>query len=358
MSPPIKLSLRLLSLLIGCVSLINCSIKPQFFGKNELDNTFITTHRNASEWYAYEKDELAPDRREMVLEDDPSRGVGLKQANSMGGGDAPILPRTKLRVFLLMGQSNMVGHGKADKLPPPYNEPHPRVRIWAKGKWQYLIPKSNFGPEVSFAHEMATLFPSDTIGIIKVAVSGTGIDAWKPDWQWSAASKTGDALKGSLYRDMINAVSGAHQVSDFKLCGLIWKQGDRDARKLELSESYQQRFMELVEHLRADLATPELPVFVLTYFDVAGIEARRELVEKLRPNGLSLYISQAEVSSYLKNAFPVFHGLLPTIFDHVHFNSEGQITLGKMTAAAVANHYLATEHGTTNSKKVSSLPTH
>jgi Carbohydrate esterase, sialic acid-specific acetylesterase len=350
------LSWCFLSLLMGCISLVSCSVKPQFFGKKELDPTFITTHLHDSEWSAYEKDELAPDQREKVLEDDPSRGVGLKQANSMGGGEAPILPGTKLRVFLLMGQSNMVGHGKADKLVPPYNEPHPRIRIWARGKWQYLIPKSNFGPEVSFAHELATLFPSDTIGIIKVAVGGTGMNAWKPDWEWSAASKTGDALKGSLYRDMVNAFAGAHEVSDFQLCGLIWKQGDRDARNLELSESYQDRFVELVKHLRADLATPELPVFVLTYFDEAGIEIHRELVEKLRPNGLPLYVSQAKVSDYLKNAFPVFHGLLPTIFDQVHFNTEGQITLGKMTAAAVANYYLATESGTKNSKKIQSPP--
>jgi hypothetical protein len=326
------------------LSAAGCSIKPQFFGKTELDESLLK-YRNAQaiEWLAYREGDRHPDYRESILKEDPSRGIGLKPANSEGGGAAMVPPKTNFRVFLFMGQSNMVGHGRAGKLDPPYSEPHSRIRIWAKGEWQYLVPKKNFGPEVSFAHEMANVFPNDTIGIIKVAVGGTGMNSWKPDWEWSAASKTGDALKGSLYRDMINAVAAAHQVSEFQLSGFIWKQGGRDAKKSELSETYQERFVELVEYMRADLAVPELPVFVLTYFDEKGIMENRKILEKVRPNALPLYLSKARVSEYLPNAYPIFHGKLPTVLDQVHFNSDGQILLGQMTAREVTRYYFTRE---------------
>ncbi|MDF1756150.1 MAG: sialate O-acetylesterase [Verrucomicrobiales bacterium] len=339
-----RLSLRqvcfLLTGLIASLASTSCSVKPQLFGKTELDQTFLKYRDvNASEWYAYREGELHPNARELTLEHDPSRGIGLKEANSMGGGEASIIPTTPLRVFLLMGQSNMVGHGRSSKLTEPYNQAHPRIRIWSRGKWQYMVPKRNFGPEVTFAHEMANHFPNDTIGIIKVAVGGTGMNAWKPDWEWSEASKTGDALKGSLYRDMINAVSEAYRISNFEISGFIWKQGGRDGKKIELAESYQERFIEFVNHMRNDLGVPELPVFVLTYFNEAGLEEHRKILDKVRPNAYPLYLSKARVADYLDNAFPVYHGRLPTVIDQVHFNTEGQLMLGKMTAQAVSQYY-------------------
>jgi len=47
----------------------------------------------------------------------------------MGGGEAAISKTGKLRVFLLMGQSNMAGAAKATELKSPYNKKHDRIRI-------------------------------------------------------------------------------------------------------------------------------------------------------------------------------------------------------------------------------------
>jgi len=343
------------ALFLGLLN-VGCSIKPQLFGQQEAGPDLLKFRPSGSvtEWFAYHEGALKPgypDRREEILQGDPSRGIGLKQAASMGGGEAPIPPPEQFRVFLFMGQSNMAGFAKAGKLDKTMREPHPRIRIWAKGKWQYLSPKRNFGPEVTFAHIMAKNFPTDTIGIIKVAVSGTGMNAWKPDWEWAEANKTGDALKGSLYRDMVNAVAAAREVSDFSLDSFIWKQGGRDGRKPELATSYQDRFVEMVDHLRIDLAVPELPVFVLTYFDEAGIEEHRKILEKVRPNALPLYLSKARVSSYLDNAYPVFHGKLPTKIDQVHFDTRGQVMLGEMTAGAVTEYFNTVEPKQAEDKK-------
>jgi len=75
----------------------------------------------------------------------------------MGGGEAAISKTGKLRVFLLMGQSNMAGAAKATELKSPYNKKHDRIRIWANGRWEYFLPRHRFGPGVSMAHELVKL---------------------------------------------------------------------------------------------------------------------------------------------------------------------------------------------------------
>jgi len=53
---------------------------------------------------------------------------GFKQANSMGAGEAAIPKRGRLRVFLLMGQSNTTGSRMARELKSPYNQNQERIR--------------------------------------------------------------------------------------------------------------------------------------------------------------------------------------------------------------------------------------
>jgi len=271
------------------------------------------------------------------------RGVGLRQANSLGGGPAPVSGDRKFQVFIFMGQSNMTGHGWSVDLDSPYNRKHERIRVWANNRWEYLVPRRNFGPETAFAHKMANGRPDSTIGIIKVAVGATGLAAWKPDYDRKLATTTKDGLKGSLYRDLMDAVSSAREKSKFEIDGFVWKHGGKDSRKAHLAGTYQQRFIELVDRMRMDLSAPEMPVYVLTYFDKTGIEEHRKKIARVRANALPIFSSQATVSEYLASAFPVFHGRLPTRPDKVHFNSKGQLKLGEMTAEAVLNHLFAAE---------------
>jgi hypothetical protein len=88
---------------------------------------------------------------------------GFKQANTMGGGEAEISKNGKLRVFVLMGQSNMQGAARVAELKSPYNKKHDRIRIWANGKWEYFLPRQRLGPGVSMAHRLAELWPNDTL---------------------------------------------------------------------------------------------------------------------------------------------------------------------------------------------------
>lgn len=87
--------------------------------------------------------------------------MGFEQPNSMGGGEAAIPETGKFRVFILMGQSNMNGSGRAKELEAPYNQKRERIRIWANGRWEYLVPSNKFGPGVSLAHQLADFWPDD-----------------------------------------------------------------------------------------------------------------------------------------------------------------------------------------------------
>ena len=143
---------------------------------------------------------------------DKWKTVGFRQGNTMGGGEAAIPKSGKFRVFVLMGQSNMTGTARAAELKSPFTEKHDRIRIWANGRWEYFVPRNRFGPGVSIAHELADLWPGDTIGILKVSDGGTGVRAFEKNWTKERASRTFDGNKGSFYKDLMNAVAEAKRI--------------------------------------------------------------------------------------------------------------------------------------------------
>ena len=243
----------------------------------------------------------------------------------MGGGKAEISKSGKLRVFLLMGQSNMTGSGKARKLTPPHSEKHDRIRIWANGRWEHFVPRDKFGPGVAMAHELADLWPDDTVGIIKVAIGGTGIRAFEKNWTKEQADRTKDGEKGPLYKDLMNAVAEAKKISEPVFSGFVWKQGGKD-KKENMAIEYYDTFKQLVSDLRRDLNTPEMPVFVLTY---ASDEVLAPIT--LAKSEKKVLMAHNRAGRDIPNTVTVHHGRLPLV-DAVHFNTEGQIMLGKMTA--------------------------
>ena len=313
---------------------------------------------------------------------DKWKTVGFQQANSMGAGAAPIPKGGKFRVFVLMGQSNMNGSGRATELKPPYTEKHERIRIWANGRWEYFVPSNRFGPGVSFAHQLADFWPDDSIGIIKVSCGATGISAFEKNWTFERAQRSKDGVKGSLYRDLMNAVAEAKRISHPEFCGFVWKQGAADGKK-GLAEEYYDNFNQLILDLSADLGVSNLPTFVPSYAkDKELLQAmlpylnKEETLEAKKSAGegpvddekfLHAVLSYIDDNELLKTAKPavkkqrylatvisaqnragrelsnvttLYPGKLP-IGDGVHYSSEGYLMLGKITASAVEQFYRA-----------------
>lgn len=317
-------------------------------------------------------------KRELVSK---WKTVGFRQANSMGAGEAAIPKKGKFRVFVLMGQSNMNGSGRASELKRPYTEKHERIRIWANGRWEYLVPSNRFGPGVSFAHQLADFWPDDTIGIIKVSCGATGISAFEKNWSFERAERSKDGKKGSLYKDLMNAVAEAKRISQPEFCGFVWKQASADGKNA-LAEEYYDNFKKLISDLGADLGVSNLPTFVPSYAKdkellkmVLSLLKKEEALEARKSAGtgsvkaanlLETALSHIDASGVLKNAKPavkkqrhlatvisaqnragrelanvvtLYPGKLPMGDDRVHYSSEGYIRLGKITASAVEESY-------------------
>jgi|GEM_PF-475149 len=308
--------------------------------------------------------------------------IGFRQANTMGAGQAPISNKGKFRVFVLMGQSNMQGAGRAKNLKAPYTETHQRIRIWANGRWEYFVPTQKHGPGVSFAHQLAEFWPNDTIGIIKVAVGATGISAFAKDWSYEQAQLTGDGKKGPLYQDLMNAVAEARRVSNPEFCGFVWKQASADGKK-GLAEEYYSNFKQLVSDLSADLGVTALPTFipnyatdkellqgiltridkedaleakksagkgalkteemldaVLFYVDANGLFSSKSPIVKKQRYLATVISAQNRAGREMPNVTTLHPGDLPRIGGgNPHYNSEGYVLLGKKTADAVEAFY-------------------
>ena len=309
--------------------------------------------------------------------------TGFKQSNTMGGGEATIPKSGKFRVFVLMGQSNMQGTGRAKELKAPYNEKHDRIRIWANGRWEYFVPSQRFGPGVSFAHQLADFWPDDTIGIIKVAIGGTGIRGFEKNWSFERAERTFDGKKGPLYRDLMNAVAEARAISKPEFCGFVWKQGAADGTRKDLANAYYDTFKQLISDLRTDLGAPDLPVFVPSYMndeellkavlsnmsDEDLLKAKKSASKRplndedllkvvlsymndlprakkppsKRPYIATVIMAQNRAGRDIPNVTTVYPGKLPSGEDGTHYSSEGYITLGKIAASAVEEFYKAEE---------------
>jgi hypothetical protein len=141
-------------------------------------------------------------------------------------------PPNTVKIFLLGEQSNMVGADKAAKLKSPYNKPFPAIRLWNQKtrKWDALAAdvvnsKGSFGPEISFGHTIAKVFPNDDIRLIKYAAAGTALyNDWSP-MKRAPQYVTFMATAKSALRSLED--SG----TNYRVLGMLWLQGESDANE-------------------------------------------------------------------------------------------------------------------------------
>jgi hypothetical protein len=238
------------------------------------------------------------------------------------------------------------------------------------------------------ARQLAAFWPDDTIGIIKVASGGTGIRGFEKNWSFERANLTFDGKKGSLYKDLMNAVAEAKRMSKPEFSGFVWKQGGADGTKKVLGTEYYDIFKQLISDVRKDLGAPDLPVFMPSYMnDEDLLKAVRRILsdEELRkirnlagkppvkdadllaavlaplneaspaklrkafgkrPYIAAVIAAQNRAGRELPNVATIYPGELPRIGGgNNHINAEGQIQLGKITASAVGEFYKALPKG-------------
>lgn len=161
-------------------------------------------------------------------------------------------PRASFHIYLLMGQSNMVGRDTrslASQVDNPRVLALNRDNQWvvAREPITYDAQKAvGQGPGIPFAVEMLKADPGITIGLVPCAVGGTPLSRWV---------KGGDLYEACIVRAKIAAQSGV-------IAGALWHQGEADTDDPELANTYEKRLTQMFRDLRADLGQPDLPIVV------------------------------------------------------------------------------------------------
>ncbi|MDF1698714.1 MAG: sialate O-acetylesterase [Saprospiraceae bacterium] len=216
-------------------------------------------------------------------------------------GYVPIVTRqektkSKLRVFVLAGQSNMQGHGTIDD---PENDPGSLVDVVQNdtdGEWSAIGELDNWttlenaylyferdqntiqtkvtvgqgansnliGPELMFAHEMDEFY-DDPILIIKTAWGGKSLAV---DFRPPSAGGT----TGTYYNSMITIVNDVTenladkfpdlQENEIELTGFAWFQGWNDGASDAYLNEYESNLNHLIQDVRSDLNVPDLPFVI------------------------------------------------------------------------------------------------
>ena len=275
------------------------------------------------------------------------------------------VPTGPLEVFILSGQSNMVGWGNSSELDSVARFGHDRrLEMFHDGEWIPLRPhrapstvqrerwdigEFTFGPEIGFARALAAAWPGRRIGIVKQAVGSTGIMAWSPQWNAADADITGDAHKGPLYEELLAKSRQALAVRNARLRGLLWLQGGKDMRDLRAARRYARNLERLIAALRRDLGAPDLPVLVGTYrsgavpdsldgFDPADLQAAEG-----RPGMWDVLLAQERVPGQAGHAAPVYLRDLPTYPGNVHANTAGMLQAGRAFARVFLDRFAQQE---------------
>ncbi|WP_437603173.1 sialate O-acetylesterase [Sorangium sp. So ce590] len=203
-----------------------------------------------------------------------------------------------VKVFVLAGQSNMVGFGVGAALPAEiqsqpdiwYDHHNPDARTGGpyaaatSADWGPLEPKGEarrYGPEITFGRAMAAAYPEHRIAIVKMAQGGTNlVDHWgrglAPDPEVLYKSQLYHALLGKLdsatyagdralrYPDEPTRLDNAlarleSEGHDVEIAALVWMQGENEAG-WSAAFRYGDALRAFIAAVRADLGVPELPV--------------------------------------------------------------------------------------------------
>ena len=251
--------------------------------------------------------------------------------------------RTPIKVFILAGQSNMVGsdaHAAKIDSYPTYKgagATQPDVRFTSLPElpktgfqgWTPLTPNDAFGPEVTFGRAVTKAL-KQPIAIIKSSIGGTtAAFDWNPD-----APESGQ----KLYPRTLALIRGAlknltEQGISYTIEGVLWHQGENDMLDRRINGNYAANLTRIIKQFRTDLEVPDLMWFMgeVSTKGIWGMDNRSNM-SILRKQQQQVLDSDKHITfvptSHL--AFDVMGSGQP----HYHFGTQGQLQMGDTFAAA------------------------
>ena len=221
-------------------------------------------------------------------------------------------------LIVLAGQSNMVGYG--DKKEVKGYELPKNVKLFdytsnGKKMWQ----PNAFGPELGMALELVNRYPEKKFLIVKYAIGGTPINAWLPKTEEGHITTKTNLGFENIYQNAIACIKNVKKRYNAKLIGVCWMQGERDAKLQTTAEKYEDNFKSFISSIRSEFNNAQLP-FIFGEIN-PPIESYPAVVTVVK--------AQLEVEKETNDVWSVGTGDLTKLKDGVHYDSFGQLTLGK-----------------------------
>ena len=231
--------------------------------------------------------------------------------------------------FVLIGQSNMMGwtESKFQELPNWMKTKPRNVRFYQHGRQMDFSeqPGGRIGPEVAFSKFIAAYYPGRRLNIIKLAVGGTSIYDWAKVWNPRISFRMADSrISNSLYKLLKRQIelSGVLEGRNKKISAFVWMQGERDARFPRAANAYLGNLTALINDLRREYNSPHAR-FIL---------GRINPPDDHRPAVNIVRHAQEQVARRVRATHYVTTDDLPKARDGIHYNTRGQIRLGRRFA--------------------------
>ena len=211
----------------------------------------------------------------------------------------------------------MVGHGELSDIESPLFPPE--VKCFD------LNPRDGcFGPEVGFARHFLDVVPGDELWLVKYAVGGSSLLAWKPEWSAERAAITGDEDKGALYPRLISHFKQVTRGTDVEVLACLWMQGEATADTRVAA----------ADNMKRKLQRTYLSKCAATWISRRCIY--HWLGERLQPDPFYLLKPCSRRSETplkdCRNVYLVDTDGLTKHEDDLHYDSAGQLELGRRFA--------------------------
>ncbi|GAA5478291.1 hypothetical protein Hhel01_01789 [Haloferula helveola] len=222
----------------------------------------------------------------------------MSSASAQQAGASPV------RIFIMAGQSNMLGKGKVTGVTTPgtldytvANDPDGRYQfLQSGGSWvvrddvwiRDQDPVTGgltvgfggeaadlIGPELGFGHKIGDFNDSQVL-IVKCAWGGKDLDFnfCPPSRRVGEPAPVTSSDKGFYYEEILRLVSEAttnlgtyftdYDGGGYEIAGFCWHQGWNDRINAARSAAYETNMAAFIEDIRTDLATPGLPFVIAT----------------------------------------------------------------------------------------------
>lgn len=247
----------------------------------------------------------------------------------LAGGTSVCATSEPIKVFVMAGQSNMLGGSRVSGLPESLRGPQhdvlysyltPAIKDDVSDGFESLRPlerdEGNFtyGSEITFGRTVADS-TDGSIAIIKVAYRGTGLaNRWLPerdDLYVAMKSHVEEALSDLADMDYVP-----------NLEAFVWVQSQADARRESFASSYQDNLNSLVSTFREDFGAQDL-LFLQSQHHInsnaefGGIVRQKKIsYTNSDPNSRLIDIDDLALND-----------------DEVHFSTQAHIELGNRLAA-------------------------